>query len=60
MLADGSDIVTSPIKIANIINKYYIEKVQQIRNGFIGNIGDPLMILKKNYAKMEVSPIPIG
>ena len=46
LLCNGS-IETSPSKMAEIQNKYYIEKVKTIRRSMQGQVRDPLDVLRK-------------
>ena len=54
LLSEGN-IETSPAKIADIQNQYYINKVSTIRKNFKEQDRDPLKILKKNLEGNQAS-----
>ena len=62
LLSQGN-LETSPIKMADIQNQYYIEKMKTIRRSFQGQHGDPSETLKNilqgnqsSFSTKEISP----
>ena len=49
-LLNNGNLETSPLQMAEIQNKYYIDKVQTIRNNLQGHNKDPLEVLKNTLA----------
>ena len=54
LLSQGN-IETSPAKMADIQNQYYIDKVRTIRRNFRGQDRDPLRILRKRLQGRQAS-----
>ena len=54
-LISQGNLETSPSKLANIQNKYYIDKVKKIRSDLQGQHQDPLQILRLRLAGNKAS-----
>ena len=54
-LISQGNLETSPSRLADIQNKYYIEKVQKIRRDLQGQHQDPLQVLRNRLAKNEAT-----
>ena len=62
-LLNNGNLETSPLQMAEIQNKYYIDKVQTIRNNLQGHNKDPLEVLKNTlegnqatFSSQAISP----
>ena len=62
LLSEGN-LETSPSKMADIQNQYYVDKVRTIRRSFQGQNGDPLEVLRQRlqgnqaiFSSQAVSP----
>ena len=47
---------TSPTKISDILNIFYVDKIRKIREQFQGNKDDPLQVLRKSIDKWDNKP----
>ena len=54
-LISQGNLETSPSRLADIQNKFYIEKVQKIRRDLQGQHQDPLQVLRNRLAKNEAT-----
>jgi hypothetical protein len=55
-LQEGASMITSPRKMCEIMNKYYVEKIRKIRQQFGEEDGDPLEVLRGAMSRWDGRP----
>ena len=58
-ICHNSQIVTSPIKIAEITNQFYIDKVTKLSNVIRNEVRDPLAVLSRLIPRKENNPFQL-